>query len=242
MKYYPNFEEKVRIVRQALGHPLTLSEKILYSHLFDWDAGERWNGATGDWQGCGSVVRPLHRLADYGDFRPDRVALQDATGQMALLQFMNAGKEKVCTPASVHCDHLICASDGADNDLFAAREANMEVYDFLSSASSRYGIDFWQPGAGIIHQIVLENYAFPGGMMVGTDSHTPNAGGLSMLAIGGWRRRCRRRADRHAVGTPDAKNHRGRAYRLSEWLGQSKGRDIEARRDAYRQRRHELDS
>ena len=184
MKYYPNFEEKVRIVRQALGHPLTLSEKILYSHLFDWDAGERWNGATGDWQGCGSVVRPLHRLADYGDFRPDRVALQDATGQMALLQFMNAGKEKVCTPASVHCDHLICASDGADNDLFAAREANMEVYDFLSSASSRYGIDFWQPGAGIIHQIVLENYAFPGGMMVGTDSHTPNAGGLSMLAIG----------------------------------------------------------
>ena len=144
--------------------PLTLCEKILKAHLAE----------GGD----------LPARGEYALFRPDRVAMQDATAQMALLQFMNAGRSRVQKPASVHCDHLICARDGAEKDLPAALEANKEVYDFLESASAAYGIDFWHPGAGIIHQIVLENYAVPGQMMIGTDSHTPNAGGLGMLAIG----------------------------------------------------------
>jgi len=139
----------------------------LYSHLYDSDA-----------------VRPLTRGVDYADFRPDRVAMQDATAQMAVLQFMNAGRSKVAVPTSIHCDHLICAQDGAAQDLPRACSVNSEVYSFLGAAASRYGMEFWKPGAGIIHQEVLENYAFPGGMMVGTDSHTPNAGGLGMLAIG----------------------------------------------------------
>ena len=165
--FYKGFGARIAAVRRVLGRPLTLSEKILYSHLYDFDS-----------------LRPLRRLEDFGEFRPDRVAMQDATAQMALLQFMSTGRDAVSVPTTVHCDHLICARDGADPDLAAACRGNAEVYDFLASASARYGIGFWKPGAGIIHQIVLENYAFPGGMMVGTDSHTPNAGGMGMLAIG----------------------------------------------------------
>lgn len=164
-RYYEAFAGKVSGCREVLGRPMTCSEKILYSHL----AGP---------------VRKLARAEDYAGFKPDRVAMQDATAQMALLQFMNAGKDRVCVPSTVHCDHLIQACCGAEKDLPAALETNAEVYEFLSSAAARYGIGFWKPGAGIIHQEVLENYAFPGGMMVGTDSHTPNAGGLGMLAIG----------------------------------------------------------
>lgn len=165
--FYQGYGTRVAAVRQMLGRPLTLSEKILYSHLYDFDS-----------------LRPLKRLEDFGEFRPDRVAMQDATAQMALLQFMSTGRDAVSVPTTVHCDHLICAREGAEADLAAACQTNAEVYDFLASASARYGIGFWKPGAGIIHQIVLENYAFPGGMMVGTDSHTPNAGGMGMLAIG----------------------------------------------------------
>ena len=165
--FYKGYGEKVAAVRQMLGRPLTLSEKILYSHVYD-----------------PSRLRPLRRLEDFGEFCPDRVAMQDATAQMALLQFMSTGREAVSVPTTVHCDHLICAREGAEADLAAACRANGDVYDFLASAAARYGIGFWKPGAGIIHQIVLENYAFPGGMMVGTDSHTPNAGGMGMLAIG----------------------------------------------------------
>lgn len=165
--FYAEFRDRVGAARMAVGRPLTLTEKILYSHLYDR-----------------SSIKPLRRLEEYADFRPDRVAMQDATAQMALLQFINSGKDKVCVPSSIHCDHLICAHAGEEKDLPQALKANAEVYDFLASAASRYGLDFWKPGAGIIHQIVLENYAFPGGMMVGTDSHTPNAGGLGMIAVG----------------------------------------------------------
>lgn len=165
--FYSGLSPKIDAVRGILGRPLTLSEKILYAHLFD-----------------GNTIKPLKKLTDYGGFRPDRAAMQDATAQMALLQFISAGKDAVSIPASVHCDHLIRACQGKDEDLAEAMKTNAEVYDFLSSASSRYGIDFWKPGAGIIHQIILENYAFPGGMMIGADSHTPNAGGLGMIAVG----------------------------------------------------------
>ncbi len=158
---------KVKAARQLLGRPLTLSEKILYAHL------------------SGPLPATPHvRGKDYVDFAPDRVAMQDATAQMALLQFMTCGREKVAVPSTVHCDHLIQAKVGAKKDLQLAIETNREVYDFLASISDKYGIGFWKPGAGIIHQVVLENYAFPGGMMIGTDSHTPNAGGLGMIAIG----------------------------------------------------------
>ena len=154
-------------MRKRLGKPITLTEKILCSHL----AGEK-------------PEKPYTRGKDYVDFHPDRVAMQDATAQMALLQFMQAGKEKAAVPATVHCDHLIQAKLGATKDLREAEITNKEVYDFLASVSNKYGIGFWKPGAGIIHQVILENYAFPGGMMIGTDSHTPNAGGLGMIAIG----------------------------------------------------------
>lgn len=166
-KFYAVFIDKVNSAKTILNHPLTLSEKILYAHLYDLPS-----------------VRTYERGEDYVNFRPDRVAMQDATAQMALLQFMNAGKEKSAVPATVHCDHLILADTGAKNDLDFANNSNREVYNFLQSVSNKYGIGFWKPGAGIIHQVVLENYAFPGGMMVGTDSHTPNAGGLGMIAIG----------------------------------------------------------
>ena len=153
--------------REQVGRPLTLAEKILYAHLYEE-----------------SDICPFRRGEDYVNFRPDRVAMQDATAQMALLQFMNAGKSKSAVPATVHCDHLIQANMGAKTDIATATQSNSEVYDFLKSVSDKYGIGFWKPGAGIIHQVVLENYAFPGGMMIGTDSHTPNAGGLGMIAIG----------------------------------------------------------
>ena len=166
-KHYASLPSKIEAARKTLGKPLTLSEKILYSHLND-----------------DSKIKDYQRGEDYVFFSPDRVAMQDATAQMALLQFMMAGKDKVAVPSTVHCDHLIQAKIGAENDLETANDKNAEVYDFLSSVSDKYGVGFWKPGAGIIHQIVLENYAFPGGMMIGTDSHTVNAGGLGMVAIG----------------------------------------------------------
>lgn len=165
--FYASYADRVNKIRQSLQRPLTYAEKVLYSHLYDF-----------------GQLRPYKRGEEYVDFRPDRVAMQDATAQMALLQFMNAGKSAVAVPASVHCDHLIRADIGANQDLSTARMTNKEVYDFLNSAARKYHIGFWAPGAGIIHQVVLENYAFPGGMMLGTDSHTPNAGGLGMVAIG----------------------------------------------------------
>ncbi|BEG97790.1 aconitate hydratase [Bacteroides sedimenti] len=166
-RFYSTFTDRVFISRKNVGRSLTLAEKILYAHLFDENQETSYK-----------------RGEDYVNFRPDRVAMQDATAQMALLQFMNAGKEKSAVPATVHCDHLIQAYKGASEDVETANVTNREVYDFLRDVSSKYGIGFWKPGAGIIHQVVLENYAFPGGMMVGTDSHTPNAGGLGMIAIG----------------------------------------------------------
>ncbi|MCY1491024.1 Aconitate hydratase A [compost metagenome] len=166
-KAYGTMAERVDKARQLVGRPLTLSEKILYSHLWE-----------------GNPTQAFTRGKDYVDFAPDRVACQDATAQMALLQFMHAGKNKVAVPTTVHCDHLIQAKVDAATDLARAKTQSNEVFDFLSSVSDKYGIGFWKPGAGIIHQVVLENYAFPGGMMIGTDSHTVNAGGLGMLAIG----------------------------------------------------------
>ena len=164
---YSRMAERVDKARELVGRPLTLAEKILYSHL--------WDGTPG---------QVFARGKDYVDFAPDRAACQDATAQMALLQFMHAGKPKVAVPTTVHCDHLIQAKVGASADLKRANETSNEVFDFLESVSNKYGIGFWKPGAGIIHQVVLENYAFPGGMMIGTDSHTVNAGGLGMVAIG----------------------------------------------------------
>lgn len=166
-RVYARYPERIATARKAVGRPLTLTEKILYAHLSE-----------------GAASQAYSRGVSYVDFQPDRVAMQDATAQMALLQFMQAGKSQVAVPSTVHCDHLIQAEIGADKDLNKAKDKNREVYDFLASVSNKYGIGFWKPGAGIIHQVVLENYAFPGGMMIGTDSHTPNAGGLGMVAIG----------------------------------------------------------
>ncbi|HZB41190.1 MAG TPA: aconitase family protein, partial [Ilumatobacter sp.] len=163
---YAKLPENVQLGRERLGRPLTLSEKVLINHLVD---------ARG---------QQMERGASYADFKPDRVAMQDATAQMALLQFMTAGLPEAAVPTTVHCDHLIQAKVGAQIDLGVAVDTNREVYDFLKSVSAKYQIGFWGPGSGIIHQVVLENYAFPGGMMIGTDSHTPNAGGLGMIAIG----------------------------------------------------------
>jgi aconitate hydratase len=164
---YARFPERISAARKVVGKPLTLTEKILYAHLSGGEASS-----------------PYERGGSYVDFQPDRVAMQDATAQMALLQFMQAGRSQVAVPSTVHCDHLIQAEVGAATDLEKAKDKNKEVYDFLSSVSNKYGLGFWKPGAGIIHQVILENYAFPGGMMIGTDSHTPNAGGLGMIAIG----------------------------------------------------------
>ena len=165
-KVYSNIVKNVDDVRSVVNKPLSLSEKILYSHL--------WSQTN----------KSFKRGKDYVDFKPDRIACQDATAQMALLQFMQAGKQKVAVPTTVHCDHLIQAKMGAKEDLFQANKVSNEVFEFLKNVSNKYGIGFWKPGAGIIHQVVLENYAFPGGMMIGTDSHTVNAGGLGMVAIG----------------------------------------------------------
>ncbi|MDZ4666755.1 MAG: aconitate hydratase [bacterium] len=164
---YSRMGERIEAARKVVNKPLTLSEKILYSHLTE-----------------GNAAKAYERGNSYVDFGPDRVAMQDATAQMALLQFMQAGRPKVAVPSTVHCDHLITAKVGAETDLAFANKESKEVFDFLGSVSNKYGIGFWKPGAGIIHQVVLENYAFPGGMMIGTDSHTVNAGGLGMLAIG----------------------------------------------------------
>lgn len=166
-KVYERYPERIAAARKIIGKPLTLSEKILYTHLWD-----------------GNTTAEYERGKSYVDFAPDRVAMQDATAQMALLQFMQAGKAKVAVPSTAHCDHLIQAKVGADKDLQEALNKSSEVFNFLSSVCNKYGIGFWKPGAGIIHQVVLENYAFPGGMMIGTDSHTVNAGGLGMVAIG----------------------------------------------------------
>ena len=165
-KFYQEFPKKLDAVRKIVQKPLTYTEKVLFTHLFN------------------EMTSVPKRGGDYVDFQPDRVAMQDATAQMALLQFASSGKERVAVPSSVHCDHLILADVGAKPDLAKALGDSKEVFDFLQSVSSKFGIDFWKPGAGIIHQVVLENYAFPGAMMIGTDSHTPNAGGLGMLAIG----------------------------------------------------------
>ncbi|MCL6100552.1 MAG: aconitate hydratase [Bacteroidetes bacterium] len=165
-KVYAGFKNKVDDARKVVGRPLTYAEKILYAHL--------WDPAT----------KELQRGKSFGDFAPDRVAMQDATAQMALLQFMHAGRKTSAVPATAHADHLIVAQNGSKIDLDRAIDENREVYDFLASISKKYGVGFWKPGAGIIHQVILENYAFPGGMMIGSDSHTPNAGGLGMIAIG----------------------------------------------------------
>ena len=163
---YAKLPDNVSLGRERLGRPLTLAEKVLINHLSDPENQE------------------MERGRSYADFRPDRVAMQDATAQMALLQFMTAGLPQTAVPSTVHCDHLILAKVGAKIDMGVAIDTNKEVYDFLRSVSAKYGIGFWKPGSGIIHQVVLENYAFPGGMMIGADSHTPNAGGLGMIAIG----------------------------------------------------------
>jgi aconitate hydratase len=163
---YGQFPARIDVARRRLGRPLTYTDKVLIAHADDPE------------------TVGLDRAVDYADYRPDRVAMQDATAQMALLQFMTAGLDRVAVPTTVHCDHLIQAHTGAAPDLSEALHTNSEVYDFLRSVSSKYGIGFWEPGSGIIHQVVLEQYAFPGGMMIGTDSHTPNAGGLGMVAIG----------------------------------------------------------
>ena len=165
-KVYSGFKQRVDEAKKILNRPMTYAEKILYSHLFE------------------KISKTFTGGKDFVNFAPDRVAMQDATAQMALLQFMSAGIPRVAVPSTVHCDHLIQAEIGSEKDLSKALSDNKEVYDFLASVSNKYGIGFWKPGAGIIHQVVLENYAFPGGMMIGTDSHTPNAGGLGMIAIG----------------------------------------------------------
>ena len=166
-EFYKNYSSKIERIREKIKKPLTLSEKILFAHLYNEND-----------------IRDFKRSEDYANFKPDRVAMQDATAQMTLLQFMNAGKESSNVPATIHCDHLIQAYKGAEEDLKNAININKEVYDFLQSVAKKYGLGFWEAGSGIIHQIVLENYAFPGGIMIGTDSHTPNAGGLGMMAIG----------------------------------------------------------
>src|SRR3954470_18567971 len=163
---YAKFPLATGDARRRLGRALTFAEKVLFSHADD------------------PATVGVERGVDYADYRPDRVAMQDATAQMALLQFMTAGLPRVAVPSTVHCDHLIQAHVGADIDLKSALDVNSEVYEFLRTVSAKYGIGFWKPGSGIIHQVVLEQYAFPGGMMIGTDSHTPNAGGLGMVAIG----------------------------------------------------------
>src|SRR6056297_542397 len=165
--YYSKLSSQLEIARTELGRPMTLTEKILYSHLYNTER-----------------PRDFIRGEDYVNFAPDRVAMQDATAQMALLQFMNSGKDTTAVPSTVHCDHLIQAQVDGKTDLHNSLNINQEVFNFLESVSNKYGIGFWKPGAGIIHQVVLENYAFPGGIMIGTDSHTPNAGGLGMVAIG----------------------------------------------------------
>ena len=171
-KFYSTFREKCGFLRKKLGAPLTLSEKILAAHAADFPP----KSAVGP--PMAGKTQSFERGKSYLSLRPDRVAMQDATAQMAILQFMQAGRDSVAVPTTIHCDHLIQARVGAQADTKTALQTNKEVYDFLRTAAQRYGMGFWEPGAGIIHQVVLENYAFPGGLMIGTDSHTPNAGAL----------------------------------------------------------------
>ncbi len=185
-KVYAALPEKISAARKVIGKPMTFTEKILYSHLSEQSYGVRIPSDTptlSEGEGAPRLVG-AERGVTYVDFNPDRVAMQDATAQMALLQFMQAGRKRVAVPSTVHCDHLIVAQSGAQKDLERAIKVNEEVFSFLSSVSNKYGIGFWKPGAGIIHQVLLENYCFPGGMMIGTDSHTVNGGGLGMIAIG----------------------------------------------------------
>ena len=220
---YGRLSERVATGRARLGRPLTTTEKILFNHLRDpQEAG-------------------VERGVSYTDFDPDRVAMQDATAQMALLQFMTAGLPEVAAPTTVHCDHLIQAKVGAVVDLDTAVHTNAEVYDFLESVSSKYGIGFWKPGSGIIHQVVLENYAFPGGMMIGTDSHTPNAGGLGMVAIGVGGADAVDVLVGLPVQRPLPQAHRRPPHRRAERMDLAQGRHPQGRRGTDRQgwdRRH----
>ena len=220
---YDRYPVRLETARARLGRPLTFAEKVLFAHADDVD------------------TIGLERGVDYADYRPDRVAMQDATAQMALLQFMTAGLPTVAVPSTVHCDHLIQAHVGADTDLASALDVNSEVYEFLRTVSAKYGIGFWKPGSGIIHQVVLEQYAFPGGMMIGTDSHTPNAGGLGMVAIGvggadavdvmaGWPFNTR---IPQVIGV--------QAHRPSLRVGRGEGRHPQGRRHPHRQGRHRRD-
>ena len=209
--FYASYAEKVEKARKKLGRAMTLAEKILYAHLYDEN-----------------TVTAFRRGEEYVNFRPDRVAMQDATAQMALLQFMNAGKSVSAVPATVHCDHLIQAYKGVEEDLPSACTTNKEVYDFLKSVASKYGIGFWKPGAGIIHQVVLENYAFPGGMMVGTDSHNRSR----------WCRCCGCN-DRYGMGIEDAETDWGEADRCVERMGFAKRCDFETGRYSHREGRNE---
>lgn len=221
--FYSAYKGKVEHVRAVLKRPLTLAEKILYAHLFN----------EGD-------VKNYKRGEDYVNFRPDRVAMQDATAQMALLQFMNAGKEKVAVPSTVHCDHLIQAYKGAKEDIATATKTNEEVYDFLRDVSSRYGIGFWKPGAGIIHQVVLENYAFPGW---NDGRHRLSHSECWRIGHGGHRCRrcgCRRRDDRYGMGTENAKDYRCPPDRKIERLDFPERCHPETCRDSDRKRRNEL--
>ncbi len=213
---YARLPERVALGRDRLGRGLTLAEKIQINHLRD--AGQ-----------------PLERGRTYNDFDPDRVAMQDATAQMALLQFMTAGLPQVAVPSTVHCDHLIQAKAGADIDLKFALDTNSEVYEFLRTVSAKYGIGFWKPGSGIIHQVVLENYAFPGGMMIGTDSHTPNAGGLGHGGHRRGRRRCRRRDDRLPLQRPLAEADRRPPHRRPVGLVEPQGHHPQGGRDPHRE-------
>ncbi len=217
---YKKTAERVAVVRNRLNRPLTLGEKILFGHLDDPQNQE------------------LVRGESFLLLRPDRVAMQDATAQMALLQFMLAGKDEAAVPSTVHCDHLIQAYKGKDADMNASNMSNKEVFEFLATTSSRYNIGFWKPGAGIIHQVILENYAFPGGLMIGTDSHTPNAGGLGMCAIGVGGSD----ASDVMVGLPwevkKSENDRCSFERKTARLGLGERRDLETVRNADCEGRH----
>ena len=216
---YSSLPDRVATAGRRLGRPLTLAEKVLANHLVDVEGQE------------------LERGRSYADFRPDRVAMQDATAQMALLQFMTAGLPEVAVPSTVHCDHLILAKSGADIDLHFALDVNSEVYEFLRTVSEKYGIGFWKPGSGIIHQVVLENYAFPGGMMIGTDSHTPERrGARDDRHRRGWRGR-RRRDDRVPVQRPLAQGHRRPPHRVAVGMVVAEGRHPRGGPGAHRLRR-----
>ena len=209
--------------RKKFGRGLTLSEKVLVSHADNFD--------TQTWE-RGKAMLAL---------RPDRVAMQDATAQMAMLQFMQANKSTVAVPSTIHCDHLIRAEMGSEKDLLRAVDENKEVYNFLASAAKKYGIGFWKPGAGIIHQVVLENYAFPGSLIIGTDSHTPNGGGLGMISHRRRRRRCGRSDGRPALGSPPSETDRHPPDRQVERLGLAEGRDSVSLRLAHGEGRDEQD-